>query len=125
MSAGKADLFCASALTPMSLTVFYTQAGQRVWAGDGWLAAIHAQAVCYGCASCWISEFQSVPLVRGRSLFTRAGQSSAVMSQKRHSCSLGTLAAGLSAAIRRIKDPRSVLNCVCRLPIGTRAVRVG
>ena len=40
----------------------------------------------------------------------RSGQSSAVMSQKRHSCWLGTRAAGLSAESRRIKDPRSFMN---------------
>ena len=64
MSAGKAGLFCASASTPISLTVLLYASWTACLAGDGWLAAIHAQAVCYGCASCWISEFQSSSLVR-------------------------------------------------------------
>ena len=40
------------------------------------------------------------------------------MSQKRHSCGLGTRVAGLSAASRRIKAPRSLMNWVCRTAHG-------
>ena len=82
--------------------------------------------VRHGAAWWWTSEIRSGFLVRasGRDQHGLCSLP-AVMSQKRHSCSLGTRAAGLSAAIRRIKAPRSVLNCVWRLPMGTRLVPVG
>ena len=53
---------------------------------------------------------------------TRCGQSAAVMSQKRHSCLLGTRLAGWSADSRRMSAPRFCMNASSMASAGTRAV---
>ena len=53
---------------------------------------------------------------------TRSGQSAAVMSQKRHSCRLGTRLAGSAAERRRINLPRFWMNSSSTASAGMRTV---
>ena len=52
----------------------------------------------------------------------RSGQSAALMSQKQHSCLLGTRAGGVSAASLRINVPRFCMNCSSTASAGIRTV---
>ena len=72
--------------------------------------------------SCFTQKSVVVPSMASSSDSTRSGQSSAVMSQKRHSYALGTRLAGLSAASLRINVPRFRMNWSSTASAGMRTV---